>query len=419
MSRFLLPDVFVQCDVCKGKRYNRETLNVTFKEKSIADVLDMSVDEGVRFFENIPIIKDKLLTLQKVGLGYIKIGQQATTLSGGEAQRIKLAKELSKRSTGRTIYILDEPTTGLHAHDIKKLLEVLQAFVQKGNTVLVIEHNMDVIKTADWLIDMGPEGGVNGGQILFQGKPEDIAKVKNSYTAQYLDKILKIKNNKLDLNNMSTLVDNFYELLLARGLYEMQLTPWYNSFPQNKILITSSEELSNNTNLLISEFKKMADKLLSEINFHSPNDIKKEYSIPLNEMIKNSSTNLLRVIHYPPLNDNIDPSAIRAGAHEDINLITLLVAGSEPGLQVLSQDGKWVDVSTSSDYIVVNIGDMLQECSGGYFPSTTHRVVNPSDKNMSRYSMPFFVHARDEVMLSKKYTAKSYLEERLKEIGLK
>ena len=179
------------------------------------------------------------------------------------------------------------------------------------------------------------------------------------------------------------------------------------------------KELSNNTNLLISEFKKMADKLLSEINFHSPNDIKKGYSMPLNEMIKNSSTNLLRVIHYPPLNDNIDPSAIRAGAHEDINLITLLVAGSEPGLQVLSQDGKWVDVSTSSDYIVVNIGDMLQECSGGHFPSTTHRVVNPSDKNMSRYSMPFFVHARDEVMLSKKYTAKSYLEERLKEIGLK
>ena len=179
------------------------------------------------------------------------------------------------------------------------------------------------------------------------------------------------------------------------------------------------KELSNNTNLLISEFKKMADKLLSEINFHSPNDIKKGYSMPLNEMIKNSSTNLLRVIHYPPLNDNIDPSAIRAGAHEDINLITLLVAGSEPGLQVLSQDGKWVDVSTSSDYIVVNIGDMLQECSGGYFPSTTHRVVNPSDKNISRYSMPFFVHARDEVMLSKKYTAKSYLEERLKEIGLK
>ena len=186
-----LPDVFVQCDVCKGKRYNRETLSVTYKNKSIADVLDMSVDEGVSFFENIPVIKDKLLTLQKVGLGYIKIGQQATTLSGGEAQRIKLAKELSKRSTGRTIYILDEPTTGLHAHDIKKLLEVLQAFVLKGNTVLVIEHNMDVIKTADWIIDMGPEGGDNGGYVLFQGKPEDLVKMKNSYTSQYLAKLLK------------------------------------------------------------------------------------------------------------------------------------------------------------------------------------------------------------------------------------
>ena len=192
-----LPDVFVQCDVCKGKRYNRETLSVTFKNKSIADVLDMSVDEGVSFFENIPVIKDKLLTLQKVGLGYMKIGQQATTLSGGEAQRIKLAKELSKRSTGRTIYILDEPTTGLHAHDIKKLLEVLQAFVQKGNTVLVIEHNMDVIKTADWLIDMGPEGGDNGGQILFQGKPEDLVKIKNSYTGEYLEKIISINKSKL------------------------------------------------------------------------------------------------------------------------------------------------------------------------------------------------------------------------------
>ena len=191
-----LPDVFVQCDVCKGKRYNRETLSVTFKDKSIADVLDMSVDEGVNFFENIPAVKDKLLTLKKVGLGYMKIGQQATTLSGGEAQRIKLAKELSKRSTGRTIYILDEPTTGLHAHDIKKLLEVLQAFVQKGNTVLVIEHNMDVIKTADWIIDMGPEGGDNGGKVLFQGKPEDLIKINNSYTSQYLKKILVEKEKK-------------------------------------------------------------------------------------------------------------------------------------------------------------------------------------------------------------------------------
>ncbi|MEK9716943.1 MAG: excinuclease ABC subunit UvrA [Pelagibacteraceae bacterium] len=192
-----LPDVFVQCDVCKGKRYNRETLSVTYKDKSIADVLDMSVDEGVSFFENIPVIKDKLLTLQKVGLGYIKIGQQATTLSGGEAQRIKLAKELSKRSTGRTIYILDEPTTGLHAHDIKKLLEVLQAFVLKGNTVVVIEHNMDVIKTADWIVDMGPDGGDNGGNILFQGKPEDLINIKESYTAQYLEKIIKSQKVKI------------------------------------------------------------------------------------------------------------------------------------------------------------------------------------------------------------------------------
>ena len=191
-----LPDVFVQCDICKGKRYNRETLSVTYKDKSISDVLDMSVDEGVSFFENIPVIKDKLFTLQKVGLGYIKIGQQATTLSGGEAQRIKLAKELSKRSTGRTIYILDEPTTGLHSHDIKKLLEVLQAFVQKGNTVLVIEHNMDVIKTADWVIDMGPNGGDNGGEVLFQGKPEDLIKIKGSYTGQYLSKILKASKLK-------------------------------------------------------------------------------------------------------------------------------------------------------------------------------------------------------------------------------
>ncbi len=185
-----LPDVFVECDICKGKRYDRETLSVLYKNKSIADVLDMSVDDGVQFFENIPTIKDKLLTLQKVGLGYMKIGQQATTLSGGEAQRIKLAKELSKRSTGRTIYILDEPTTGLHAHDIKKLLEVLHAFVNKGNTVVVIEHNLEVIKTADWIIDMGPDGGDKGGEILFQGSPENLAKQKNSYTAKYLEKIL-------------------------------------------------------------------------------------------------------------------------------------------------------------------------------------------------------------------------------------
>ena len=191
-----LPDVYVECDVCKGKRYNRETLEVRHKDKSIADVLSMSVDESVGFFENIPTIRDKLLTLQKVGLGYMKIGQQATTLSGGEAQRIKLAKELSKRSTGRTIYILDEPTTGLHVHDVKKLLEVLQAFVQKGNTVVVIEHNMEVIKTADWIVDMGPEGGDKGGSLLFEGTPEQIVNMRESYTGQYLKKILERKYSK-------------------------------------------------------------------------------------------------------------------------------------------------------------------------------------------------------------------------------
>ena len=191
-----LPDVYVECDVCKGKRYNRETIEVRHKDKSIADVLSMSVDESVGFFENIPTIRDKLLTLQKVGLGYMKIGQQATTLSGGEAQRIKLAKELSKRSTGRTIYILDEPTTGLHVHYVKKLLEVLQAFVQKGNTVVVIEHNMEVIKTADWIVDMGPEGGDKGGSLLFEGTPEQIVNMKESYTGQYLKKILERKYSK-------------------------------------------------------------------------------------------------------------------------------------------------------------------------------------------------------------------------------
>ena len=167
-----LPDVYIACDVCKGSRYNRETLEIKYKNKNIADILNMTVDEGCDFFINIPAVRIKLLTLKKVGLGYIKIGQQATTLSGGEAQRIKLAKELSKRSTGRTMYILDEPTTGLHAHDIKKLLEILQTFVVQGNTVVVIEHNLDVIKTADWIIDMGPDGGVNGGQIIAEGNPE-------------------------------------------------------------------------------------------------------------------------------------------------------------------------------------------------------------------------------------------------------
>ncbi len=185
-----LPDVYVTCDQCKGKRYNRETLEVKFKDKSIADVLDMTVEEGAEFFKAVPSIRDKLETLARVGLGYIHIGQQATTLSGGEAQRIKLAKELSRRATGRTLYILDEPTTGLHFHDVSKLLEVLHELADAGNTVAVIEHNLEVIKTADWVIDMGPEGGDAGGRIVASGTPEDVAKVKESYTGQYLKELL-------------------------------------------------------------------------------------------------------------------------------------------------------------------------------------------------------------------------------------
>ena len=192
-----LPDVYITCDECKGSRYNRETLEIKFKDKSIADVLNMTVDEGCDYFENIPSIRLKLLTLKKVGLGYIKIGQQATTLSGGEAQRIKLAKELSKRSTGRTLYILDEPTTGLHQHDIKKLLEILHTFVATGNTVIVIEHNLDVIKTADYIVDMGPDGGVKGGNIIAEGKPEEIINVKNSYTGQFLKDLFDNKVKKI------------------------------------------------------------------------------------------------------------------------------------------------------------------------------------------------------------------------------
>jgi excinuclease ABC subunit A len=181
-----LPDVYVQCDVCKGKRYNRETLEIAFKGKSIADVLDMTVEEGAEFFRAVPAIRDKMTTLQRVGLSYIHIGQPATTLSGGEAQRVKLAKELSRRATGRTLYILDEPTTGLHFEDVRKLLDVLHALVEQGNTVLVIEHNLEVIKTADWIIDLGPEGGAGGGRVVASGTPEQIAATPESYTGQYL-----------------------------------------------------------------------------------------------------------------------------------------------------------------------------------------------------------------------------------------
>ena len=185
-----LPDVYVQCDQCKGKRYNRETLEVKWRDKSISDVLDMTVSEGTELFKAVPLIHEKLETLERVGLGYIKIGQRSTTLSGGEAQRIKLAKELSRKGTGRTIYILDEPTTGLHFHDIKKLLEVMQELVDNGNTMIVIEHNLDVIKTADHVIDLGPEGGDKGGYIVAKGTPEEVSKVKESHTGIFLKKLL-------------------------------------------------------------------------------------------------------------------------------------------------------------------------------------------------------------------------------------
>ena len=186
-----LPDIYVPCEVCKGRRYNRETLEVHYKGKSIYDVLEMTVDEGVEFFEHIPKIARKLKTLQEVGLGYIKIGQPATTLSGGEAQRVKLSTELSKRATGRTIYILDEPTTGLHTADVHRLIKVLQSLADQGNTLIVIEHNLNVIKVADHIIDLGPEGGDGGGTVVAQGTPEEVAQCENSYTGKYLKPYLE------------------------------------------------------------------------------------------------------------------------------------------------------------------------------------------------------------------------------------
>ena len=187
-----LPDVYVPCEVCGGKRYNRETLEVRYKGKNIAEVLDMTVEEACGFFENMPKIYRKIKTMRDVGLGYIKLGQPSTTLSGGEAQRVKLATELSRRATGRTIYVLDEPTTGLHADDVSKLIDMLQQLADAGNTVLVIEHNLDVIKSADYIIDLGPEGGIRGGKIVATGTPEEVAKNESSFTGQYL---------KLALNN--------------------------------------------------------------------------------------------------------------------------------------------------------------------------------------------------------------------------
>jgi len=190
-----LPDVYVMCEVCRGRRYNSETLAVRYKGHSISDVLNLPSSDALKLLENIPQIQQKLATLVEVGLGYVTLGQSATTLSGGEAQRIKLARELSKRQTGRTLYILDEPTTGLHFDDVRKLLDVLQRLVDLGNTVLIIEHHLDVIKQADWIIDLGPEGGEGGGRIVAQGPPELVARTKKSYTGQVLARVLGISNN--------------------------------------------------------------------------------------------------------------------------------------------------------------------------------------------------------------------------------
>ena len=185
-----LPDVYVPCDVCRGRRYNRETLQILYRGRSIHDVLEMTVEDALGFFRNIPAVQPKLQTLVDVGLGYLKLGQNATTLSGGEAQRVKLARELAKRATGRTLYILDEPTTGLHFHDVAQLLRVLQRLRDEGNTVVVIEHNLDVIKTADWIVDLGPEGGAGGGEVLACGTPEQVARVARSHTGRYLAPLL-------------------------------------------------------------------------------------------------------------------------------------------------------------------------------------------------------------------------------------
>jgi excinuclease ABC subunit A len=186
-----LPDMYVPCDVCHGKRYNRETLEIRYRGRNISEVLDLTVEQALEYFESVPAIARKLHTLIDVGLSYIRLGQSATTLSGGEAQRVKLSQELSRRSTGRTLYILDEPTTGLHFRDIELLLQVLNQLVDSGNTVLIIEHNLDVIKTADWVVDMGPEGGDGGGRVVAQGTPEDVAGTSASHTGQYLGKLLR------------------------------------------------------------------------------------------------------------------------------------------------------------------------------------------------------------------------------------
>ena len=196
IEMYFLPDISIPCEVCKGTRYNRETLEVKYKGKSVADILDMTIEEALGFFENIPAIYSKIKALFDVGLGYMKLGQSATELSGGEAQRVKLATELAKKSTGKTLYILDEPTTGLHSYDVKKLISILQRLVDSGNTVVVIEHNLDVIKSVDYIIDLGPEGGDKGGQVIASGTPEEVSNFKDSYTGMYLKKYLNLGDEK-------------------------------------------------------------------------------------------------------------------------------------------------------------------------------------------------------------------------------
>ena len=208
-----LPDVYVPCDLCKGKRYNRETLDIRYKGKNIHETLEMSVEEAREFFDAIPVLARKLQTLMDVGLSYIKLGQNATTLSGGEAQRVKLSKELSKRDTGKTLYILDEPTTGLHFHDIQQLLDILHRLKKHGNTIIVIEHNLDVIKTADWIIDLGPEGGDGGGEIIAIGTPEELAKHTTSYTGKFLKQMLKKSGAS---NNIKFVTTNIYNSKIGK-----------------------------------------------------------------------------------------------------------------------------------------------------------------------------------------------------------
>lgn len=249
-----LPDVYIECEECKGTRYNRETLEVKYRGKSIADVLDMTVEEAAEHFENIPAIKGKLDTLIRVGLGYIKLGQSSTTLSGGEAQRIKLTRELSKKGTGKTIYLLDEPTTGLHFHDVKKLISVLNGLVAKGNTVVVIEHNLDVIKSADYIIDLGPEGGDAGGEIIASGTPEEVSMVQGSHTARFLAPRLSGGASYLEISGAESIEAVCEEGEVFEAYYE----------ESEDDMSDGSEDFEEDSEESSAGFKHRADKAFEE-----------------------------------------------------------------------------------------------------------------------------------------------------------